>query len=601
MDKIYSVKTYDEFLNAAESAKKESGAVINIIKDIFFMQPIEIENCCDLKITSENACTLIGGIAGGKWKREGAFLTYETDAEPRILIVNGKVAKKTSYPCEGFLENTDITAHKWMNSRRGGWDSTPTEYELTHITAKPREIPSDFDIENCDIRVIHTWDESTVAVKSYDRDSGKIVCASNMAHPAGAFDVHKYQFLNTKYGLPQKGKWYYDRNAKKIYYCPLDGESENSVEFMIPTSRSLLRISHSKNIKISNLKFLLSNSDVGEIAGLRAINPCGAVQIQDSEKISLDMLEIGFSGGQGIKFLRTKNLSVTNCIIEKCAACGIVTFECEDEYIGNNVISDIGLNDFSAVSLHAGGKSELVYVMDGCREEHGQTVIEHNTIEGSPYCGIVCSGGPHIIQNNKVTGCMKMLSDGGAIYCSRAKGTQIKENYISDICSDAAYAFYLDELSENCIVDGNVSKNVYIPFASHIAKNCIISNNLVVNNGETMIRMSRSESFKWKNNLIVSKGDFTIDIKSYIPEEKYSVKKCIEFCNDVISAPNIKILPDEKINFNELGVSNDCPNFTEENGRFVFEKPLCGMRNKYIVERIEPHCVDTGIKPDKKV
>ena len=598
MVKTYDVKTRDEFVSAIEAARDGKCDRINIACNIVTEEPFEISGCDKLEITSENGSNLIGGIINGKWKREGSFLTFGAAVEPRILVINGRPVKKTSYPYDGYLENTDTCKHEWMNSKNGGWDSASTEYELTHITVRPQDIPNDFDVENCDIRVIHSWDESTVAVKSYDRDSGVVVCAKEMAHPAGAFEVHKYQFLNTKSGAPQKGRWHYDRREKKIFYCPSDGEDESNIESMIPISKSIIKISDSRNIKISNIKFKLSNSTPGEIAGLRAINPCGAIQTEDCENISLDMLEFGFSGGQGIKFLRSKNICVQNSMIENCAACGIVTFECEDEHIAYNTVSDIGLNDFSAVSVHAGGKSELVYVMDGCVEERGQTVIEYNTIDGSPYCGIVCSGGPHIIQNNKITNCMKVLRDGGAVYCSRANGTLIRGNYVSHICSDTAYSFYLDELSENCMIDGNVSVGVYIPFMSHIAKDCTVSNNLVVNNGETTVRMSRSEGFRWRSNLMISGGNVTFDTKSYIPGEKYSIGRCFEFCDNVISAPKIRTEPQEETDFEAVGVSNMHLDFTEENGRFTFENLPCEISNGYIVGRLEPHCVVTRIKPD---
>ena len=595
MKKTYPVKNLNELISAVEAAKKSGESVIDIEQNITLSHPVEIFGCENLEITSKNGCTVSGGLVNIIWKKENDYLTFDTETEPRMLLINGKPAQKTTYPENGYLENTDKCSYTWINSRNGGWDKAPSYYDLTHITPKPGDIPESFNISNCDIRVIHQWDESTVALKGYDIQTGIIECENEMAHPAGAFGVHKYQFSNTAFGCIQKGRWFYDRLRKKVYYAPSDGENSENIHSMIPSACSLFHFKNCKNISINNINLLLSNSTVGRISGLRAINPVGAVHIVDSENIRLDMLEISFSGGQGIKCLRCKNLSITNSIIENCASCGISTFECEDEHIAYNVINNIGLIDFSAVSIHAGGKSELVFVMDGCIEEHGQTVIEYNSIDGSPYCGITCCGGPHIIRNNKVVRCMKTLKDGGAIYCSRAEGSLISGNYVSDVPSDTAYAYYLDELSENCILDGNVSINVNVPFNAHIAKSCTLSNNLFVNNSDTTIRLMRSVNFSFSNNVIISEGKFTLGLKSYNPEEKFTLEECASFNGDIVCSPEIGTDNGEEINLRSHSIA-----FTKENDRFILSGSVNGICNRYIVGKTEPHCVITKIKPEKE-
>ena len=595
MKKVWVVNTFDEFIHAINCAKTSDGGTICIEKDLELLQPVEISGGENIDITSEKGCTISGGYTNVTWKKENEYLTFHTETEPRMLIIGGKPVQKTSYPQDGYFENTDNCSYTWMNSRNGGWDKVPTTYDLTHLTANSNDIPENLDISNCDIRAIHQWDESTVSIKSYDKSTGIIECANQMAHPAGAFGRHKFQFLNTAYGDVQNGRWFYDRENKKVVYAPADGETAENLQSMIPCSNSLILLKNCKNININNIKFILSNSPSGTISGLRAINPLGSVQVEDCENIKLDMLEISFSGGQGIKCIRSKNINITNCIIENCASCGISTFECEDEYIGYNVINNIGLMDFSAVSIHAGGKSELVFVIDGCKEEHGQTVIEYNSIDGSPYCGITCNGGPHIIRNNKVVRCMSTLKDGGAIYCSRAGGTLISGNYVSDVPSDTAYAYYLDELSENCLLDGNVAVNVNIPFNAHLSENCTLSNNLFINNDETPVRLMRSVGFSFSNNVVISEGKFTLGLRSYNPDEKFDIKNCAAFDNDVISAPDIVTDNGDEITLKPVSVT-----FTKEHDRFILGKSLNSIRNRYIVNKTEPHCVITKIKPEKE-
>ena len=343
---IYNVTTRKAIEDILKQHKND--VVINIEKDITVSEPICIDGCKNIKLMSQKGAKLSGGIVVENFKREGKFLTYETAVEPRIFIVNSLVKPRSSYPENGCLECLDQTELKWMNSINGGWNRPPQHYELTHMTVNKEDIPEELDILNCDIRAIHVWDESTVSVKEYDSSTGVITTSSPMAHPSGAFKRHQYQFLNTMYGLKVSGTWCYNKAEHKIYYLPEEGENENNIKAILPVSNSVIKISNSEDVVIENLSVFASNSETGVIAGLRAVNPLGAIQVEASANVTLDMLEISLSSGQGVKFLQSKNIEVKNCIISKCASCGIMTFECENEKISHNEITDIGMYDFSA-------------------------------------------------------------------------------------------------------------------------------------------------------------------------------------------------------------------------------------------------------------
>ncbi|MBQ8814772.1 MAG: right-handed parallel beta-helix repeat-containing protein [Lachnospiraceae bacterium] len=548
-DKIesYKVKTYCELEEALKNASlKEDAAVIYIEDDITLKKTIEAEGLKNVTITSEKGSALLGGKVFHKWDREGEFLSLRTETEPRVLIVNGVLCPKSTYPEEGCILVKDVTDIRWMDSRNGGWNRPLNEEELTHATVDPSEIPEELDINNCDMRILHIWDESTVAVKAFDRKNGVITTQYPMAHPAGAFRIMDNdkgrviacRFLNTKYGLTKPGSWCYDRTEKKIYYLPLDGQSEENTEAMVPVSTSLLKLKNCSHVVVENLKLFLSNAECGQIAGLRAVNPSGAIQVEDSQDITLNMLDISYSGGQGIKVLRSKRIAVENCVVHKCASCGILTFECEDERIAYNELRDIGMYDLSAIPIHAGGKSLLVFVQDGRIPEKGQTIIEYNTIDRAPYCGITCNGGPHIIRNNKLTRCMLELDDGSAIYCSRAEGTLVKDNFISDIPGNKkANAVYFDEFSEDSVADGNVSINVKVPFLAHRSKHCTLKNNIMINDGEVWIRIYRASDFTWKNNIVSGTGDIVLECTS-LEAGGNDLSKYITFDKDVMYSKN---------------------------------------------------------------
>lgn len=594
---VYNVATQKEINDVLKQNKND--IIINVETDITVTEPICIDGCRNLKLMSQNGAKLSGGVVVENFKREGEYLTFETAVEPRILIVNASVKARSSYPDNGYFECLDQTDLRWMNSVNGGWNRAPEYDELTHITVNNDDVLEELDILNCDVRAIHIWDESTVAVKEYDKATGVITTSSPMAHPAGAFKRHQYQFLNTMYGLKVKGTWCYNRTEHKIYYLPEEGENETNIKAIIPISHSVIRITNSADVSVENLSVFVSNSECGVIAGLRGVHPSGAIQVENSENITLDMLEVSLSGGQGIKVLKSKNIEIKNCIISKCASCGVVTFECENENISHNEIFDIGMFDFSAIAIHAGGKSLLLYVLDGKQEEKGQSIIEYNTIDNVPYCGITCSGGPHIIRFNKITRCMKVLNDGAAIYCSRGNGTLVEGNYITSVPAAAkSHAIYFDELSENCTIDGNLSVDVYAPFLTHIAKNIIYKNNLVINKDDILMHFVKSESLKWHNNIIQTEGKLSF-MFSYVERDSYTLEEFIEFDQDVFSCENVTVTY-EPITFydvpckskDELDVE-DISNhenivYTDkkakiENNRVLLPCKLNDIENKYIV------------------
>ncbi len=588
IEMLYNVKTEQDLNKVLFNIKNKT--TINIEKDLFIEKPIEIKGIKDIKIVSQNGAKLTGGIITNKWEKESDFFVLEIATEPRILIINGELREKSSFPQNEYLQHLTTTELYWCDSKNGGWNRKPTMPELTNITVNTANIPSELDIENCDIRTIHIWDESTVAIKSYNSKTGEIITASPMEHPAGAFGEQRYKLINTKYGLTKKGTWCYERKEKKIYYYPYDDENVENTQAMIPISDSIIKMIDCENVTVEGINIFLSNSQCGINAGLRAINPLGAVQIENCKDVNLNKLQISFSGGQGIKILKSSNITVQNSSIKHCASGGVFTHECENELISHNCIKEVGMYDFSAIPIHAGGKSLLVYVVDGKLAEKGKTVIEYNSIDNAPYCGITCNGGPHVISNNKITRCMQKLNDGAAIYCSRANGTLIKENYISNLPPTKSYAIYFDELSENCVVDGNVSINVKKPFLNHIAKKCTFKNNIATNDGEIIVRMDTSTDFLWQQNILCSNGDIVFQCDNF-DGETHEFNEFIRNDRDILFSKNGKIIYNEEIckqkrcydeiDFKGAIIKQD-PYITVKEDELFLKNNLNGIKNKYI-------------------
>jgi hypothetical protein len=108
-----------------------------------------------------------------------------------------------------------------------------------------------------------------------------------------------------------------------------------------------------------------------------------------------------------------------------------------------------------------------------------------------------------------------VLADGGGIYISGGKENIIKGNYVSDIpqvYGSGSSAYYLDELTENTIVEKNLSINVNRPILTHMAENNSIFNNVfIVENGNGEVFFSRSKNLVFKNNIFIAQD--TIKVK----------------------------------------------------------------------------------------
>ena len=72
-------------------------------------------------------------------------------------------------------------------------------------------------------------------------------------------------------------------------------------------------------------------------------------------------------------------------------------------------------------------------------------------------------------------------------------------------------AYYLDERSENCLVEGNLSVGVVRPSHNHMAKGNTIRNNVFVSDTEARITFPRSSDYTFEWNVICDKGQIVLE------------------------------------------------------------------------------------------
>jgi len=507
---ITCMRELDAALATRRARPRGRGDVIELAAgDYVLTEPIRLdERDSGLTLRGRGSVTLYGGCRLAGWRQQDRWLCAPVPpgAAPRLLLVNGESRPRARFPAQGTLTNRDHPVDlRWLSSTNGGWNRPPTHDELTHMTVDPGDIPADMDVVNAEVTVVHMWDESTVRVASFDRQAGLMEFQSETGHPAGAFNRQGYVLWNTREGLTAPGQWYFDRARAEVVYFPRAGETPETIGAWIPVLDHVITLAGGRDLALADLRIALCNSPAAAV-GLRAIHASGAIEARGVTGLRLSGLQIADVVGTGIRLLGCRDLAVDHCQVRRAGAGGLFTHECENETIVHNTVESIGRISFSAIGIHCGWKSMLVYVLDGRPQEKGTVLLAHNTIRDVPYCGITCNGGPHRIEYNRLSQCMTVLHDGAAIYCSRGDRTILRGNYAFDIDCDTGYAYYFDEQSRYCVLEGNLAVDVPNPFLSHLSEHVVVRRNLFVSRRDCTIRQARSRYFTWRHNVVVSAG-----------------------------------------------------------------------------------------------
>ncbi len=477
----------------------------------FFDEPLVLTNK-DSGFIIESApgakVNFYGGRKVAGWKKDGEKL-YSADLpgvkdgswDFRALVVNGRFCPRSRLPEKGYFEHLSTFNVPWMSTTGGGWKRKPTKEELTTLKYRPEDLGPWLDINNAEITVYHMWDESMVGILAMDTVSQTLTFTNPSGHPPGAFGVKKYVVRNVREGLTRPGQWYLDRTAGKVVYRPMPGEDMTKVEAFAPTIESIIRIEGTRDkpardITIRGITLSVTTTPL-EAGGFGAGRFEGAVTIASAQDCRLIGLEIVNVGGQGIK-ATGNNLHVERCHVHHTGACGI---RCRGTgcVVSNNHIHDVGLTYPSAIALQGGGRD--------CR-------ISHNEIHETPYTAVNCGGQNNRIENNLIYHAMQELHDGAGIYCFAGNGLILRGNFIRDIVDTGGYgasAYYLDERSENCLVEGNLSVGIVRPSHNHMAVKNTIRNNVFISDTDARLTFPKSSGYTVEKNVIWAKGKIMLE------------------------------------------------------------------------------------------
>lgn len=529
-------KPFASIGKAVEKAREGKDSQIIVAGGRYFLDASIILDSRDAGLTIEAAKgthpQLIGGRIIKGWQRDGDIFWSAPVPEAinrkwdfRLLVVNGITRKRARLPETGYFEHLSIFDVPWMSTTGGGWKRKPTDEELTTLKYKPTDLGSWLDINNAELTVYHMWDESVVGlVKNYV--ATQTLTFSNPAgHPAGAFDVHKYLVWNIREGMKKPGQWYLDRTIGKVVYWPLPGEDMTKAEVLAPTMESIICINGTNeapanNITLSGLSLSITNTPL-KTGGFGASEFDGAISMVSAHDCKLQNLIISNVAGQGIRTWSTDRLLVQQCDIHNIGACGMRVYGTDID-IADNRIHDIGIIYPSAIGVFGGGQN---------------AVAEHNEVYNTPYSAFAWGGESSRVESNLIYHAMQELHDGAGIYISGCKNAVMRGNLIRDIDDTGGYgasAYYLDEQSENCIVENNLALRVAKPTQNHMARKNIIRNNIFVMTGDSMTSFARCSDYTYDHNILYAGGAIKLQapeggIKSMANNIIYSAIGKVEF------------------------------------------------------------------------
>jgi parallel beta-helix repeat protein len=327
-----------------------------------------------------------------------------------------------------------------------------------------------------------------ITVAGYDKNNRIVELAGNTSYPITA--GNRYFFQNIFEELDSPGEWYFDKQAKLLYFWPEKISSLNSVS--IPVLKSIIEIK-GKTLK-GKYKGVPSHI---RIEGF-ILDGCEgtAVIIKDAEDISIAANTVRNAGEAGIVIENGRNNVAIGNDIYAVGSEGILISG------GDRATLNPGANRAENNYVHHVGVFRKTSSGIDCRGVGN--VVSHNLIHSTPRIGIQFDGNDHIIEYNHVHHVNEETQDSGSIYtCARdwtKRGSIVRYNYIRGSGGYGrnnakepwqspfkTYGIYLDDSTSGTEVYGNIVTKAYRGIIVHGGRDNIIENNIIVDSEKSQI------------------------------------------------------------------------------------------------------------------
>ncbi len=414
---------------------------------------------------------LSGGIPIIDWeKQENGLWTATYEGEYfRQFYVNGKRRTRARHPNSGRyfrIKGVDFK-HKELLLGKNEIESWP-KFDQIEMILQMHWSESLLRLQSMSLHghmKVHN-----VNVTIHPDDAAIFFHRPNPNHRTG----QSYHLENCLAFVDAPGEWYLDRDAGRIYYYPLPGESITDFSATVPQLETLLKVEGSldnpvRNLTFQGLTFAYSNWKMpgnkpylnvqagfynltADSANNQTVQrPRAAVYMAGAHNVAFkdNRFENLGSVALDMHYGTRKNLVEGN-VFRDIAGGGIlvgkfmqdsttfihIPYNPKDkrevsthDVVQNNLITRTGQDYYGTCAVAAGYVAGLS--------------IAHNTIVETPYSGISVGWGwtdeenaarDNLIENNDISRVMTVMADGAGIYTlSLQPGTTIRGNFIHDL------------------------------------------------------------------------------------------------------------------------------------------------------------------------
>lgn len=404
-----------------------------------------------------------GGIDLTHWQETNymgkrAFaVDFPSNKPLRMLYVRGKLSPsiRPTLPEVGNYRFADFLPTEGKKS----WSLGGNTGMIFHDGDIPQlQNPSEIEIHTFNrwiatVARIKSIDYSNITV-SFTKTTNRKLVEGNDNLPA------EYRLENVKEAFGEKGRFYEDLTAHKLYYAPTDGDQLSGFYATAPAAESVVKFSQCTGVLFSDIKFRHCDADVPYAPDNHpqaAPGIPGEVIFADCHGCKLSNCEASATGTSGFEVASgSSDITIDHCRVNLVGASGIkIDSGTSSNFVTNCTVVRTGVTYPSAVGIWVG--------------DSGHNDISHNRVEDTSYTAISVGwftpAGMSKSQMNKVMyndirqiGSGDMSDIGGIYTLGSSKGTVVGHNRIGSITgkSYGAYGIYLDELSEGILVENNL-------------------------------------------------------------------------------------------------------------------------------------------------
>ena len=438
---------------------------------------------------SENKPIISGGVQITGWTKDGDIWSAPCDVEDtRTLYVN---------------DHSAIRARsKWLYAIAESYVSGNTEYTSDGLIVNHRKFPALSQYDEIELVFDSEWMHHRYPVANIIYGSGRVTFEMKQPYWGELFTVNSYSanYPNVGKGfyvenaielLDEPGEFYFDKDAKRIYYYPFAQEDMQTAQCYVGVTENLVRITGAdKNTCVNGLTFeniqfkygawngvtatgMLTNQadDLRNTASpKKSVQMPGQIRVEYAQNITFHGCVFAYLGSTALAMPN----AVSDCIIDgnifKHISGIAISVGCGEH--GNNMPATMArptrIDITNNVIRGAGAEfraspAVMAYYVSYTR-------IMYNDIAVVPYTGISLGWGwgqdvktcvNNLIAYNKITDVASPMHDGAHIYIlSPNYNTYINNNWCVT-SGDMRGGIYPDEGSAHLDIFHNVIEDMH--------------------------------------------------------------------------------------------------------------------------------------------